>query len=151
MEFELREQSQNAGIKAIKIILLNIALWTATFIGYHYIPEWLNSDSRSMGKLVAIVVMGPAIALVVSIQIGIRQQRIFTASEKGIKFGDPVSGFSHYLWEEIESFDLSPDTQLLKLSLKNTDKTDSIPLRNYGINQQQFDRLLQLFALNASR
>lgn len=144
MEFELRERSQSAGIKALKIILLNIALWTATFIGYHYISDVLSTGNSNAGKLVAVIVMGPAIALVLSIQVGIRPQRIFVVSEQGIQLGDPVSGMKHYYWKEISCFELSPDSKLLKLSLKNTDQTEIIPLKRYGINQQQYDRLLQL-------
>lgn len=144
MEFELRERSQSAGIKALKIILLNIALWTATFIGYHYISDVLSTGNSNAGKLVAVIVMGPAIALVLSIQVGIRPQRIFVVSEQGIQLGDPVSGMKHYDWKEISCFELSPDSKLLKLSLKNTDQTEIIPLKLYGINQQQYDRLLQL-------
>lgn len=144
MEFELRELSQSAGIKALKIILLNIALWTATFIGYHYISDVLSSGNSNAGKLVAMIVMGPAVALVLSIQVGIRPQRIFVASEQGIQFGDPVSGMKRYSWKDIRCFELSPDSKLLKLSLKNTDQAEIIPLKRYGINQQQYDRLIQL-------
>lgn len=143
MEFELREQSQSASIKALKIILLNIALWTATFIGYHYISDVLSTGNSNAGKLVAVIVMGPAIALVLSIQVGIRPQRVFAANEQGIQFGDPVSGMKRYCWKEISCFELSPDAKLLKLSLENTDKTEVIPLKGYGINQQQYNKLLQ--------
>lgn len=72
MEFELRERSKSARIKALKIILLNIALWTATFIGYHYISDVLSTGDSNAGKLVTMIVIGPAIALVLSIQVGIR-------------------------------------------------------------------------------
>ncbi|MBU1619766.1 MAG: hypothetical protein KJ556_07380 [Gammaproteobacteria bacterium] len=143
MLFELRELSQSTARKALKIIGVNILLWTAIFVGYHYIPDILNVENGKPIRLVVVILMGPAVALMISIQIGVKAQRIFTANEQGIRFGDPVMGIKHYSWNDISHFDLSPDSKLLTLSLKNTDNTQSIPLKSFGINQQQYDNLLQ--------
>ncbi|WP_019677377.1 hypothetical protein [Arsukibacterium perlucidum] len=144
MEFELRELGQTTGKKVIKILLANVVIWATTYLGYKYLPDILNLDLQSSGKLIAIIAMGPAIALVSTIQIGVRQQRLFAAGAAGIKFGDPASGIQSYSWADIACFNLSPDTKVLKFAADSMDIAETIPLKKFGINEQQFNRLFEL-------
>lgn len=144
MEFELRELGQTTGKKVIKILLANVVIWATTYLGYKYLPDILNLDLQSSGKLIAIIAMGPAIALVSTIQIGVRQQRIFAAGAAGIKFGDPATGIQSYSWAGIACFNLSPDTKVLKFAADSMDIAETIPLKKFGINELQFNRLVEL-------
>lgn len=144
MEFELRELGQTASSKVVKIVLANIVILGATFLGYKYLPDILNLNLQGSGKLLAVVVMGPAIALVSTIQIGLRQQRVFTAGAEGIKFGDPVSGIQSYFWEDISCFNLSHDMKILQLASKSMDIAETIPLKKFGITELQYHRLFEL-------
>jgi hypothetical protein len=143
MEFELQEQSKSSGMKAIKIIGLNIVLWTMTFVGFSYIPELFQSEHhRTANKLIAVIAMGPVIALVLSIGIGIKPQRLVVVGSDGIRYGDRESGMKHYPWNEIRCFNLAPNPTQLKLGLHGINSVEIIPLKSYGISPSQYKTLL---------
>lgn len=50
LTLELREINQSGRVKLLKIVLLNIVLWTATFVGYGYLPELFFSWFESILK-----------------------------------------------------------------------------------------------------
>ncbi|WP_445425747.1 hypothetical protein [Alishewanella sp. HL-SH06] len=131
-------------MKLAKIAIANIVILVATFIGYRYLPDILNLELHGSGKLIAVIAMVPAIALVSTIQIGLRQQRIFATGANGIRFGDSVSGVQSYSWEDISSFNLSPDTKVLHFASGCMGITETIPLKKFGINELQYSRLHEL-------
>ncbi|MDP5191727.1 hypothetical protein [Rheinheimera baltica] len=144
MEFELRELGLTTSNKVVKIVLVNIFILAATYIGYKYLPAVLNLNLQSSGKLIAIIASGPAIALFATIQIGLRQQRIFAVGADGIKFGDPISGIQSYSWDDITRFNLSHDTKILQLASDSLNIEETIPLRKFGITALQYNRVLDL-------
>lgn len=143
MEFELRELSQSVGRKAMKIIVLNIVMWTATMLGYSYIQAILAADTRGAGKLAALVFMSPVFTLFCSIMMGTTPQKLFAAGEQGIRWGDAVEGIRFYRWTEIQGFELAADTYSVKLLLPKKSEPVLIPLKSYGITTEQYQRLQQ--------
>lgn len=143
MEFELQEQSQSSGMKALKIIGLNVILWTMTFVGFSYIPELFQSEHHhTANKLIAVIALGPVIALVLSIGIVIKPQRLLVVGSDGIRYGDRASGMKHYPWNQIHCFNSSPSPTPSKIAIHSRDSIETISLKSYGISPSQYNTLL---------
>ena len=146
MTFELSEVGQSRRWKLIKILLANISIWTATFIGYFYIPELLSMDAKGAGKIVAFIWFGPAFAVYWSISIGIKEQRRLMVSEDNLSFGSKTYGFKTFNWSEISDYQFDEQSKKLSLPRKGEEEELIIPLKRFEISTSQLTALKQKLA-----
>lgn len=146
MTFELSEVGQSRRWKLIKILVANISIWTATFIGYFYIPELLSMDTKGAGKIVAFIWFGPAFAVYWSILIGIKEQRRLMVSEDNLSFGSKTYGFKTFNWSEISDYQFDEQSKKLSLPCKGEEEELIIPLKRFEISMSQLAALKQKLA-----
>ena len=113
-------------------------------LGDSYLPDLLNAEPRGISKLLALLVMAPAIALVISISIALKQPGYFRANAEGITLGDGITGSEFYPWRDISSFSLNPNSKVLKFRVNSLDVKQRLRLKQFGISQQPFEQLQQL-------
>lgn len=142
MTLELREIHQSGRVKLLKIVLLNIALWTATFVGYGYLPELFSLDSRASSKIIALICMMPVFALVYSIFIGVKEQRILYADSDGIRYGGHISGFTYKSWKEVTKVQLGKSPKLIARGDVGSKNEVEIPLHGFGMAKADRDLLM---------
>lgn len=146
MDFELQERPLSRHSKLLYIVLLNIAILSATFLGYKYLPSLLNLPSGAHARMMIFVVFGPLFALTGTIVIALHQPRVVAFGHDGIKFGDTLAGTTFYSWAEIATFRLSNNGKKLTLRTKNKDLNETLSLKRLGITKQQSQKLEVLAA-----
>lgn len=148
LDFELHERSLSRRNKLIYIVLLNIVILSATFLGYKYLPSLLNLPSSVHSRMMIFVVFGPVFALFGTIVIALKQPRAFAFGHDGIKFGDTLAGSTFYPWAEMDTFRLSNNGKKLKLRTKNKDVNETLSLTRFSITEQQRQKLQRLTILH---
>lgn len=142
MEITLNEVAQRTNRKILKVLLLNLVIWVATFTGYHFMSELLASDNKGAGKLAAIIFMGPVLALFASINIGTKEQKSVEMSSKGVRFGGHMSGFSSFEWQHIRVTDNK--SRVITIDAPTQASPIHLALNHYGINDSQWAWVQQL-------
>jgi hypothetical protein len=146
IEVALQQPAISKTNKLCFILLANSLIVGACILGYSYLPGLLNTEPRGIGKLLALLVMAPAIALVVSIRIALKQLRYFRANAEGITLGDAIAGSEFYPWQDISGFSLNPKSKMLKFQVDSLQFKHTLWLKQFGISQPQFEQLQQLAA-----
>jgi len=144
MDVVLQEAAISGKKKLIKILLVNILIFIATYLGYKYLPAIIALDPKHTDRLIALVAMAPAIALFVSIVIGITQPKRFSANNDGITFGSALASRDFYSWKDISEFSLNPTSKVLKFQVQSLQVKETLRLKQFGITQHQFEQLQQL-------
>lgn len=146
-EVTLNEPAISASSKLLQILVVSSLILVATFFGYKYLPVLMSSQIRDKGRLVALVVCGPALALYSAIIIGIRQPMQFSVSEEGVALGNAISGKSFFPWHEVSEFTLSSNKKRLRLGVERYKLKKTLNLKKFGITQQQIEQI-EKFASN---
>lgn len=146
-EITLQEPATSKTQKLCIILLTNSFILVMCLLGYRYLPGLLNAEPRGIGKLLALLVMAPAIALVLSIRIALRQPKYFRANAEGITLGDAIAGSEFYPWHDISGFSLNPISKVLKFQIDSLQLKQTFRLKQFGISQPQFEQLQQLAAV----
>lgn len=144
MEVVLQEAAISGKSKLIKILLVNILIFIATFFGYKYLPAVIALAPNQSGRLIALVGIAPVIALFVSITIGITQPKRFSANNDGITFGSALVSSDFYSWKDISEFSLCPKSKVLKFQVQSLQVKETLRLKLFGITQHQLEQLQQL-------
>lgn len=144
IEVALQQPAISKTKKFCFILLANSLIVAVCILGYRYLPGLLNADPRGISKLLALLVMAPAIALTVSIRIALKQPRYFRANTEGITLGDAITGSEFYPWRDISGFSLNPKSKVLKFRVDSLQLKQTFRLKQFGISQQQFEQLQQL-------
>lgn len=97
----------------------------------------------------AAVGMGPAIALVYSIIIGVAEQQFARFDNQGITFGGPVSGETFCNWLGVRELTLSDDQTALHVQSSGLNTTVMFPLKKYGISLYDYQQI-QMFRFRHS-
>lgn len=146
IEVALQQPAISKTKKFCFILLANSLIVAVCILGYRYLPGLLNADPRGISKLLALLVMAPAIALTVSIRIALKQPRYFRANTEGITLGDAIAGSEFYPWQDISGFSLNPKSKMLKFQVDSLQFKHTLWLKQFGISQPQFEQLQQLAA-----
>ncbi|QZO15149.1 hypothetical protein [Pseudoalteromonas piscicida] len=149
MNLEFKELSKSRSAKLRKVILLNSVLLPATVLGFVYLPDLLQANINGAGKLMAAVGMGPVIALVYSIIIGVAEQQFVRFDNQGITFGGPVSGETFCNWLGVRELTLSDDQTALHVQSSGLNTTVMFPLKKYGISLYDYQQI-QMFRFRHS-
>jgi len=144
-EVTLNEPAISAGSKLLQILVVSSLILVATFFGYKYLPVLMSSQIRDNGKLVALIVCGPVLALYSAITIGIRQPKQFSVSAEGIALGNAIAGKDFYPWHDVSEFTLCSNTKRLRLRVDRVELKETLNLKKFGVSQQQFEQI-QKFA-----
>lgn len=144
MDVVLQEAAISGKSKLTKILLANILIFIAAFLGYKYLPAIIALDPKHTGRLIALVGVAPAMALLVSIAIGITQPKRFSANNDGITFGSAVASSDFYSWNDISEFSLCPKSKVLKFQVNSQQVKETLRLKQFGVTQHQFEQLQQL-------
>lgn len=144
MDVVLQQAAISGKSKLIKILLVNILIFIATFFGYKYLPAIIALDPKHSGRLIALVGIAPVIALFASIVIGITQPKRFSANKDGITFGSVLASRDIYSWKDISEFSLNPTSKVLKFQVNSLQIKETLRLKQFGITQHQFEQLQQL-------
>ncbi|MEO3877123.1 hypothetical protein [Rheinheimera fenheensis] len=144
IEVALQQPAISKTKKLCFILLANSLIVAVCIIGYRYLPGLLNTDQRGISKLLALLVMAPAIALVVSIRIALKQPGCFRANAEGITLGDAIAGSEFCPWHDISGFSLNPSSKVLKFKVDSLQLKHTFRLKQFGISQHQFEQLQQL-------
>lgn len=143
-EVALQQPAISKTKKLCIILLANSLIVVVCILGYRYLPGLLNAEPRGISKLLAMVVMAPAIALAVSISIALKQPRYFRVNAEGITLGDAIAGSEFYPWRDISGFSLNPNSKVLKFKVDSLQLKQTFRLKQFGISQQQFEQMQQL-------
>ena len=146
-EVALQEPAISKTKKLCIILLINSLIIMLCILGYRYLPDLLPLDQRRISKLLAIVVMAPAIALAVSIAIALIQPRHFRANAEGIALGDAIAGNDLFHWHEISHFSLNLESKVLRFRVDRLQLKKTLRLKQFGISPQQLEQLQQLAAV----
>lgn len=146
IEVALQQPAISKTKKLCIILLANSLIIVLCLLGYSYLPGLLNAEPRGISKLMAMVVMAPAIALAASISIALKQPRYFRVNAEGITLGDAIAGSEFYPWRDISGFSLNPNSKVLKFRVDSLEVKQRLRLKQFGISQQQFEQLQQLAA-----
>lgn len=144
MDVVLQEAAISGKSKLTKILLVNILIFIAAFLGYKYLPAIIALDPKQTGRLIALVGVAPAMALLVSIAIGITQPKRFSANNDGIMFGSALASSDLYSWNDISEFSLNPTSKVLKFQVNSLQLKETIRFKQFGITPHQLEQLQQL-------
>gem|GEM_PF-3045792 len=147
-EVTLNEPAISASRKLLEILIVSSLILVATFLGYAYLPVLVNTQHHGSGKLLALIVCGPVLALYSAITIGIRQPKQFSVSAEGIALGNAIAGKAFYPWHEVSEFTLCANTKRLRLRVDHVELKETLKLKKFGVNQQQLEQIQQLASDN---
>lgn len=86
--------------------------------------------------------MMPVFALVYSIFIGVKEQRILYADSDGIRYGGHISGFTYKSWKEVTKVQLGKNPKLIARGDVGSKNEIEIPLHGFGMAKADRDLLM---------
>lgn len=113
--------------------------------------SFFSLGSKASSKIIAFIGMMPVFALVYSIFIGIKEQRIFYADSDGIRFGGQISGFAYKSWKEVTKFQLGKRQQLIAIGDVGSKNAIEISLHRFGMGNADRNLLMMIAEKHLSK